>query len=173
MKAYQHDLTHAYESWRSPFRSTSLSHSLTIATVAGVLVASVGIALFALSRYLQIPWHVAAATGGVGQVIIVAFLLLIVLEQRRKRLAQHAQELTFLNHHIWNAITQMTMASYLADADKQQRIRCEAVERISGALRRVADSADLNGLSLEVDLTGVELARQGANGEEVDQQRTA
>jgi hypothetical protein len=173
MKAYQHDLTHAYESWRSPFRSTSLSHSLTIATVVGVLVASVGIALFALSRYLQIPWHVAAATGGVGQVIIVAFLLLIVLEQRRKRLAQHAQELTFLNHHIWNAITQMTMASYLADADKQQRIRCEAVERISGALRRVADSADLNGLSLEVDLTGVELARQGANGEEVDQQRTA
>lgn len=173
MKAYQHDLAHAYESWRSPFRSTSLSHSLTIATVVGVLVASVGIALFALSRYLQIPWHVAAATGGVGQVVIVAFLLLIVLEQRRKRLTQHAQELTFLNHHIWNAITQMTMASYLADADKQQRIRCEAVERISGALRRVADSADLNGLSLEVDLTGVELARQGTDGEEVDQQRTA
>ena len=173
MKAYQQDLAHAYESWRSRFRSTSLSHSLTIATVVGVLVASVGIALFAWSRYLQVPWHVAAATGGVGQVIIVAFLLLIVLEQRRKRLIQHAQELTFLNHHIWNAITQMTMASYLADADKQQRIRREAVERISGALRRVADSADLNGLSLEVDLTGVELARQRADGEEVDQQRTA
>jgi hypothetical protein len=173
MKAYQHDLAHAYDPWRSRFHSASLFDSLIIATVVGALVASVGIALFALSRYLQIPWHVAAATGGVGQVVIVAFLLLIVLEQRRKRLTQHAQELTFLNHHIWNAITQMTMASYLADADKQQRIRCEAVERISGALRRVADSADLNGLSLEVDLTGVELARQGADGEEVDQQRTA
>ncbi|MFZ1050374.1 MAG: hypothetical protein WBP65_04725 [Candidatus Sulfotelmatobacter sp.] len=92
--------------------------------------------------------------------VIVTFLLMIVLEQRRKRLIQHAQELTFLNHHIWNAITQMTMASYFTDADEQQRIRCEAVERISGALRRVANSADLNGISLEVDLTGVELTRE-------------
>src|ERR1017187_969870 len=97
--------------------------------------------------------------GGVGQVVIVTFLLMIVLEQRRKRSIRQARELAFLSHHIWNAITQMTMASYLADPDKQQRIRCEAVERISGALRRVANSADLNGLSLEVDLTGVELTR--------------
>ena len=160
MKAYQHNLAHAYEPWRSRFRSASLFDSLIIATVVGALVASVGIALFALSRYLQIPWHIAAAIGGVGQVVIVTFLLMIVLEQRRKRLIQHAQELTFLNHHIWNAITQMTMASYFTDADEQQRIRCEAVERISGALRRVANSADLNGISLEVDLTGVELTRE-------------
>jgi hypothetical protein len=52
------------------------------------------------------------------------------------------------------------MASYLPDPDKQQRIRCEAVERISGALRRVANSADLNESSLEVGLTGVELTRE-------------
>jgi|NGEPerStandDraft_6_1074524.scaffolds.fasta_scaffold201894_1 hypothetical protein len=160
MKAYQHDLAHAYEPWRSRFRSASLFDSLIIATVVGALVASVGIALFALSRYLQIPWHIAAAIGGVGQVVIVTFLLMIVLEQRRKRSIRQARELAFLSHHIWNAITQMTMASYLADPDKQQRIRCEAVERISGALRRVANSADLNGLSLEVDLTGVELTRE-------------
>jgi hypothetical protein len=160
MKAYQHDLAHAYEPWRSRFRSASLLDSLIIATVVGALVASVGIALFALSRDLQIPWHIAAAIGGVGQVVIVTFLLMIVLEQRRKRSILQARELTFLNHHIWNAITQMTMASYLADPDQQQRIRCEAVERISGALRRVANSADLNELSLEVGLTGVELTRE-------------
>ena len=160
MKTYQPELEHAYDQWRSGFRSASLFHSLILATLAGVVVAAVGIALFALSRYLQIPWHIAAAIGGVGQVVIVTFLLMIVLEQRRKRLIQHAQELTFLNHHIWNAITQMTMASYFTDADEQQRIRCEAVERISGALRRVANSADLNGISLEVDLTGVELTRE-------------
>ena len=59
-----------------------------------------------------------------------------------------------------NAITQITMASYLADADKQQRITCETVERISGALRQVANSVDLNGLSLEVDLTDGELTRE-------------
>src|ERR1035438_1584917 len=96
MKAYQHDLAHAYEPWRSQFRSASLFDSLIIATVVGALVASVGIALFALSRYLQIPWHIAAAIGGVGQVVIVTFLLMIVLEQRRKRSIRQARELTFL-----------------------------------------------------------------------------
>jgi hypothetical protein len=100
-------------------------------------------------------------------------LLLIVLEQRRKKLIRLAQEFTFLNHHIRNAITQITMASYLADLDKQQRIRGEALERISGALRRIANSADLNGLSLEVDLTGAELAQEGANREEGIEKKTA
>ena len=78
-----------------------------------------------------------------------------------------------MNHHIRNAITQMTMASYLADPNKQQRIRSEALERISGALHRVANSADLNGLSLEVDLTGAELIQEGADGKERDGKRTA
>jgi hypothetical protein len=160
MKAYQDNLAHAYDPWRSRFRSASWFDSLIIATVVGALVASVGIALFALSRSLQIPWHIAAAIGGIGQVVIVTFLVMIVLEQRRKRSIRQARELTFLNHHIRNAITQMTMASYLADPDKQQRIRCEGAERILGALRRVADSADLNELSLEVGLTGVELTRE-------------
>ena len=173
MKAYQHELAHAYDRWRSRFRSASLFHSLIMATVVGVLVASVGIALFALSRYLQTPWHIAAATGGIGQVVIVTVLLMIVLEQRRKRSIRQTQDFTFLNHHIRNAITQMTMASYLADPNKQQRIRSEALERISGALRRIASSADLNELSLEVDLTGAELIQEGADGEERDGKRTA
>ena len=173
MKAYQYELAHAYDRWRTRFCSVSLFQSLVIATVVGILVASVGIALFALSRYLQTPWPIAAAAGGVGQAVIVSFLLAIVLEQRRKRLVRHVQELAFLNHHIWNAITQMNLASSFTDPDKQQRIRCEAVERISGALRRVADSAELNGLSLDVDLAGMELIRQGADRGEVDQQRTA
>ncbi|HXY48398.1 MAG TPA: hypothetical protein VEI01_03025 [Terriglobales bacterium] len=173
MKAYRHELAHAYDQWRTRSCSVSLFRSLVIATVVGVLVASVGIALFALSRYLQTPWPVAAAVGGVGQVVIVSLLLAIVLEQRRKRLVRHGQELAFLNHHIWNAITQMNLASSFTDPDKQQRIRCEAVERISGALRRVADSADLDGLSLDVDLAGMELIRQMAEKEKVDQQRTA
>jgi hypothetical protein len=174
MKTYQHELLeHAHDHWWLRFGSASLSHSLIMATVVGAVVASVGIALFALSRYLQIPWQIAAAAGGIGQVAIVTVLLLIVLEQRRKRLIRLAQEFTFLNHHIRNAITQLTMASYLADLDKQQRIRSAALERISGALRRIANSADLNGLSLEVDLTGAELSQEGADREEGVQMRTA
>jgi hypothetical protein len=166
MNAYQPELEDAYDQWRSRFASTSLFHSLMIATLAGAVVAAVGIALFALSRDLQIPWHIAATIGGIGQVVIVSLLLLIVLEQRRKRSIRQEQEYTFLNHHIRNAITQMTMASYLADPIKQQRIRSEALDRISGALRRVANSTDLKGLSLDVDLTGAELIQEGAEGED-------
>ena len=173
MKTYQPELAHADDQWRARFRSASLFHSLIMATVVGAVVASVGIALFALSRYLQIPWHMAAAAGGIGQVVIVSVLLLVVLEQRRKRSIRQAQEFIFLNHHIRNAITQMTMASYLADQDKQQRIRSEAWERISGALGRLANCADLDGLSLEVDLTGEELMQEAADGEEVGTKRTA
>jgi hypothetical protein len=47
------------------------------------------------------------------------------------------------------------------------------LERISGALRRIATCADLDGLSLEVDLTGAELMEEAANGEEVGTKRTA
>ena len=173
MKTYEHELEHAYDHSRSGFRSSSLSHSLIMATVVGAVVASVGIALFALSRYLQIPWHMAAAAGGIGQVVIVSVLLLVVLEQRRKRSIRQAQEFIFLNHHIRNAITQMTLASYLTDPNKQQRIRSEALERISGALRRVAESTDLSGLSLEVDLTGAELTQEGAEGEDGENKKTA
>src|ERR1039458_7332010 len=149
MKTYQPELAHADDQWRARFRSASLFHSLIMAAVVGAVVAFVSIALFALSRYLQIPWHIAAAAGGIGQVVIVSVLLLVVLEQSRKRSIRQVQEFIFLNHHIRNAITQMTMASYLADQDKQQRIRSEAWERISGALGRLANCADLDGLSLD------------------------
>ncbi len=171
MKTYQPQLAH--DQGRFRFRSYSFFDSLIMATLVGVIVASVGIALFALSRYLQIPWHIAAATGGLGQLVIVSVLLLIVLEQRRRKTIRQAQEFTFLNHHIRNAITQLTMSSYLDDMDKQQRIRSEALERISGALRRIVNAADLNGLSLESDLTGTDLAHEGADRKWVDKQNTA
>jgi len=167
------EFRHAYDRWRVWFRSASLSHSLIMATAVGMVVAAMGVALFALSRYLQIPWQVAVASGGVGQVIIVSALLTLVLEQRRKRLIRQAREFNFLNHHIRNAITQMTMASYLDDLDKQQRIRSEALGRISGALRRIATCADLSGLSLDVDLTGAELVHEAVEEPPEHTKRTA
>ena len=64
----------------------------------------------------------------------------IVLEQRRKRAIRRTLELAFLNHHVRNALTQMSMVSYIADPEKREH---------------------LLGLSLEVDLAGVELAHAG------------
>jgi len=92
-------------------------------------------------------------------------LATIALEQARKRSIRRTLELSFLNHHVRNALTQMIMASNLTDAGKQERFVREAVSRISEALFRVANSVDLTGLSLEVDLGGAELAQEGEERE--------
>jgi hypothetical protein len=52
-------------------------------------------------------------------------------------------------------------SSYIADPEKQERLLQDAASRVSEVLFRIANSADLTGLSLEVDLAGVELAHAG------------
>ncbi len=175
MKAYEHELAHSYEHKQAlfEFRSGSLLQSLITATVVGVLVASVGIALVALAHYRQTPWYTAAAIGGVAQVLMLTFLVTLVLEQRRKRSIRRTLELAFLNHHIRNAITQITMASNVAEHEEQQRFMREAAGRISEALFRVANSKDLTGLSLEVDLTGVVLTREGTDREKGNEKKAS
>jgi len=66
-----------------------------------------------------------------------------------------------LNHHVRNALTQTTLVSYVADPEKQERLVQDAASRVSEVLFRIANSADLTGLSLEVDLAGAELAHAG------------
>ena len=66
-----------------------------------------------------------------------------------------------MNHHVRNALTQMGMISYIADPEKREHLLQDAVARVSEVLFRIANSVDLTGLSLEVDLTGVELAHAG------------
>ncbi len=66
-----------------------------------------------------------------------------------------------MNHHVRNALTQMSMVSYISDPEKQERLLQDAASRVSEVLFRIANSADLTGLSLEVDLAGVELAHAG------------
>jgi hypothetical protein len=127
----------------------------------------VGVALNALWFYRQTSWHVTATVDGLVQMLVVTVLLTIVLEQRRKRAIRRTLELAFLNHHVRNALTQMSMVSYIADPEKQERLLQDAASRVSEVLFRIANSADLTGLSLEVDLAGVELAHAGeGRGEE-------
>ncbi len=57
------------------------------------------------------------------------------------------------------------MASKLNEAGKQDPFMQAGVSRISEALFRVANSADLTGLSLEVDLGGTELTQEGEERE--------
>jgi hypothetical protein len=53
------------------------------------------------------------------------------------------------------------MLQYVTDPQQHERLVGEAVGRISEALFRIANSADLTGLSLEVDLKGLQLAHEG------------
>ena len=163
MKAYEHERAHSYEHADHvfDFKSASLFQSLTTAATIGIFVGSVGVALNTVWFYRQTSWHVTATVEGLVQTLIVTVLVTIVLEQRRKRAIRRTLELAFLNHHVRNALTQMSMVSYIADPEKQERLLQDAAARISEVLFRIANSTDLTGLSLEVDLAGVELAHAG------------
>ena len=102
------------------------------------------------------------------ETVIVTALVTMVLEGRRKRAIRRTLEIAFLNHHIRNAITQMSMAQYIADPQQHERYVREAVGRISEALFRIANSADLTGLSLEVDLQGMQLIHEGEAREQAE-----
>ena len=173
MKAYQHELAHSYEHRRRLFQfsSASLFQSLITAIIVGVVVALVGVVIIKVSQTGQIPWYILASVEGIVQLLIVTVLLTILLEQRRKRCIRRTLELAFLNHHIRNAMTQMTMASNAADPEEQQRFMRDATARVSETLFRVANSADLTGLSLEVDLFGKELAHEGEEREKGDERQ--
>jgi len=171
MKAYQHELAHSYEHRRRlfQFNSSSLFQSLITAIIVGVVVALVGVVIIKASQAGEIPSYILASVEGIALVLIVTVLLTILLEQRRKRSIRRTLELAFLNHHIRNAMTQMTMASNVADPEEQQRFMHDAIARVSETLFRVANSADLTGLSLEVDLFGKELAHEGEEREKGDE----
>ena len=136
MKAYQHELAHSYEHRRRLFQfsSASLFQSLITAIIVGVVVALVGVVIIKVSQTGQIPWYILASAEGIVQLLIVTVLLTILLEQRRKRSIRRTLELAFLNHHIRNAMTQMTMASNAADPEEQQRFMREATARVSEKL---------------------------------------
>jgi len=86
--------------------------------------------------------------------VVVIVLATIALEGARRRSIRRTLELSFLNHHVRNALTQVMMASHISDPDQQDRFIQEAVSRISEALFRVTNSPDLTGLSLKEDLRG-------------------
>jgi hypothetical protein len=167
MKSYEHEFAHSYEHSKSiwGYSSGSFLQSLTTALVVGTIAALLGVATSAALYYRHVVWYICLAVGPLVDTVVVIGLATIALEQRRKRSIRRTLELSFLNHHVRNALTQMTMASNVTDPDKQERFIREAVSRISEALFRVANSADLSGLSLEVDLRGAELAQEGEERE--------
>ena len=175
MKAYQHERAHNYEPSHPifDFKSASLFQSLFTAATIGIFVGSVGVALNAIWFYRQTSWHVTATVQGLVQMLIVTVLVTIVLEQRRKRAIRRTLELAFLNHHVRNALTQMTMVSYIAAPEKQERLLQDAAARVSEVLFRIANSTDLTGLSLEVDLAGVELAHAGEAREQGEEKKAS
>jgi len=167
MKTYEHELAHSYEHSKNILRYSSASflQSLTTALLLGTMAALIGVTLSAALYYRHVAWYVSAAVGPLVETLVVIFLATIALEQARKRAIRRTLELSFLNHHVRNALTQMIMASNVTDTGKQDRFMREAVSRISEALFRVANSADLTGLSLEVDLAGAGLTHEGEERE--------
>jgi len=175
MKTYEHELAHFYEHRKSAFgfSSASLLQSLITASVIGVVVAFIGVALDAVRWHGNTSWYVSATTAAVVEMVVVTALVTIVLEQRRKRAIRRTLELAFLNHHIRNAVTQISMLQYVPDTQQHERLVRDAIGRISEALFRIANSADLTGLSLEVDLKGTQLTHEGEAREQEESKKAS
>jgi hypothetical protein len=129
------------------------------------MAALIGVATSIALYDRHVAWYICLAAGPLVDTLVVICLATIALEQARKRSIRRTLERAFLNHHIRNALTQMMMASNLADAGKQDQFMRAGVSRISEALFRIANSEDLTGLSLEVDLGGTGLAQEGEERE--------
>lgn len=163
MKIHEHEKTRKYEHsngiWR--FASGSFLQSLATALVVGTMAALLGMAASAALYYRDVPWYVSAGAGPLVDTVVVIFLATIALEGARRRSIRRTLELSFLNHHVRNALTQVMMASRITDPAQQDHFIQEAVSRISGALFRVTNSPDLTGLSLREDLRGEGMIQQG------------
>jgi len=175
MKTYEYEFAHSQEHSKSIWRysSGSLLQSLATALVLGTLAALIGIAVSAALYYRHLAWYIGAAAGPLAATLVVMCLATIALEQARKRSIRRTLELAFLNHHVRNALTQMNMAEYVADPEQHERLVREAVGRISETLFRIANSADLTGLSLEVDLRGAQLIHEGEAREQGDAKKAS
>ena len=162
MKTYEHEFAHSHEHSKCILghSSGSFLESLTTALVVGTMAALIGVATSVALYYRHVVWYISLAAGPLVDTLVVICLATIALEQARKQSIRRTLERAFLNHHVRNALTQMMMASDLADAGKQERFMRPAINRISEALFRVSNSADLTGLSLEKDLAGTELTQE-------------
>jgi hypothetical protein len=163
MRIYEHELAHVYERPKNclSFASGSLVQSLVTAGMMGAVVSLIGVLLDTVRRQGNSSWYLSAATAAVVEAGIVTAMVATVIEGRRKRVIRRTLELAFLNHHIRNAITQMSMAQHVADPREQERYVRESFGRVSETLFRIANSTDLTGLSLEVDLQGIQLTHEG------------
>jgi Protein of unknown function (DUF2934) len=161
VKTYGQRVAHPYEYSKSllSLRSSSFLQSLTTALLLGATAALMGMAGSVALYYRHLTWYVSTGAGPLVDTLVVVCLATMALEQSRKRSIRRTLELSFLNHHIHNAMTQMIMASELTDAQKQDRYMREAISRISEALFRVGNSAEISELSLEMDPTGAGLIR--------------
>jgi len=175
MKTYEHEFAHSHEHSKSIWRysSGSFLQSLATALVLGTMAALIGIAVSAALYYRHVAWYIVVAAGPLTDTLVVICLATIALEQARKRSIRRTLELAFLNHHVRNALTQMNMAEFVADPQQHERLVREAVGRISETLFRIANSADLTGLSLEVDLKGTQLIHEGEAREQEDTKKAS
>jgi len=167
MKTYEPEKARSYKRSKGLSRNMSGSflQSLTTALVLGSMAVVLGMAASAVFYHRNVPWYISAGAGPLVDTLVVIFLATIALEQARKRSIRRTLELSFLNHHVRNALTQVMMASNITDPAQQDRFIQEAVRRISEALFRVENSSDITELSLKADLRGERMIHEAERRE--------
>ncbi len=154
-------LVHFYENPKrdSAWRSASLLQSLATSLLLGISVALLLVSAGLIMYYRHVDLFVNIGALLVAETLILIFLVTVMIEKDRKRSIRRMLERSFLNHHVNNALTQISLVPDVADVVMQDQYLRQAITRISEALFRSQNESELASLSLEVDLGGKELNR--------------
>ena len=112
--------------------------SLARAFVFALLMIVGSIALAFLLHREGVRWYVEFLVDDALTGILGGVLVFLYMEERRRRAVRRVEELAYLNHHIRNALTAISLAPYAKNDDKRLQMIQDASSRIEGAIRKMS-----------------------------------
>src|SRR5262245_27278965 len=108
------------------WKDTWIDHYLDLpsrgrAVLVGVVAAVLGIAMDEAARAFEYPWFFERVLENVFEGLVIGLVVYWMSRSREKRVERRMREISFLNHHIRNAMQTITLAA-TETADAQQRM---------------------------------------------------
>jgi len=116
-----------------------MKSSLVRAVVFALLMTLGSVILALLMHREGVQWYVEFFVDDVITGILGGVLVFLYMEERRRRAVRRVEELAYLNHHIRNALTAISLAPYAKDDDARLQMIQDASSRIEGAIRKMSE----------------------------------
>jgi hypothetical protein len=113
------------------------------AVLVGLVTAGLGVAMDEAARAFEYPWFFERVLENVFEGLVIGFVVYWMSRLREKRLERRMREISFLNHHIRNAMQTITLAATdIADAQQRMAMIDLSVRRVVETLSRISRESD-------------------------------